>query len=73
MNQYRSPNAHLPSFYFKQLYQIRGAIQYTFHHALIHLFQRAFPDQVRIIANVKKAARVCATQMDEMSPLVIKT
>ena len=72
MNQYQSPNAYLLSFYFKQLHQIWGVIRYEFHHAPIHLFQEAFPGQVRIVADVKKAAHVRATHTDEMSSFVIQ-
>ena len=72
MKQYQSSNAHLLSFYFKQLHQIWGVIQYESHHAPIHLFQGEFPGQVRIVADVKKTAHVRATHMDKISSLVIQ-
>ena len=61
MNQYQSPDTYLSSFYFKQVHQIWGLIQYEFHHAPTHFFQAAFPGQFRIIADVKKAAHVRAS------------
>ena len=54
---------------FKQLHQIRGVVQYESHHAPIHPFQGAFPDQDRIVADVKKAAHVRATHTDKISSL----